>query len=370
MTTDSKGPWGTPQPDDGPDNGADGAPPNRPTSPWLPPSGDRADPPGGQRRGATLEEMIRRGRGPFGPQMPKLPGGRSLWMAGGAVVLLLWLAATSFWRIDPEQEGVVTRFGSYSRTVGPGISLTWPAPIERMQPVSVREIRTADIPGGTSENLVLTSDANIIDLSYSVRWTIKEPERYLFQLDNPDATLRAVAESAMRATVANYTLVQALTSARTDIERQVQQRTQAILDRYRSGIRIEGVAVRGADPPSQVEEAFNNVNAARQRAEGRRNQARAYAEQVLRRAEGEAGAFDRVYAEYRLAPEVTRRRMYYETMERILQRADKTVVESAGVTPYLPLPEVRRRGSSSANPALVQPEAPARPQGTNSGANR
>ena len=367
MTTDSKGPWGTPQPDDSADNGSDSPPPRRPSSPWLPPAGDRSDTGSGPRRGASLEEMIRRGRGPFGPQLPQLPGGRSLWLWVGLAVLLLWIAATSFWRVNPEEEGVVTRFGSYSRTVGPGVSFTWPAPIERMQRVSVREIRTADIPGGTAENLVLTSDANIIDLSYSVRWTIKEPERYLFQLDDPDATLRAVAESAMRATVANYTLVQALTSARTDIERQVQQRTQAILDRYRSGIRIEGVAVRGADPPAQVEEAFNNVNAARQRAEGRRNQARAYAEQVLRRAEGEAGAFDRVYAEYRLAPEVTRRRMYYETMERILQRADKTVVEAGGVTPYLPLPEVRRRAGGA---AVAAEPTPARPQGSNAGANR
>lgn len=370
MTTDNKGPWGTPQPDDEPNSGGDNGPSRKPSSPWLPPSGDRSDPPRGQQRGASLEEMLRRGRGPFGPQLPQLPGGRALWLWAGVALLALWIAATSFWRLDPEQEGVVTRFGSYSRTVGPGISLTWPAPIERMERVSVREIRTADIPDGTAENLVLTSDANIVDLSYSVRWTISQPERYLFQLDNPDATLRAVAESAMRATVANYTLVQTLTSARTDIERQVQIRTQAILDRYRSGIRIEGVAVRGADPPGEVEEAFNNVNAARQRAEGRRNQARAYAEQVLRRAEGEAGAFDRVYAEYRLAPEVTRRRMYYETMERILQRADKTIVESGGVTPYLPLPEVRRRGGGAAAPAPAQPAAPSRTQGNGAGASQ
>jgi modulator of FtsH protease HflK len=183
-----------------------------------------------------------------------------------------------------------------------------------------------------------------------VRWTIKEPERYLFQLDNPDATIRAVAESAMRATVANFTLVQAIGSGRTEIEQQVQQRMQQILDRYRSGIRIEGVAVRDADPPNQVEEAFNNVNAARQRAESERNRARAYAEQVERRAEGDAGEFNAVYAEYRLAPEVTRQRIYYETMERILRQADKTIVEGGGVTPYLPLPEVRRRAAPPPSP--------------------
>ena len=309
---------------------------------------------------------MRRGGGPFGPQLPQLPGG-NVWLWAAGAVLLLWVAATSVWRVDPEQEGVVTRFGSYARSVGPGISLTWPAPFERMQKVSVREIRTEDIPGGgNTENLVLTGDANIIDLSYSVRWSIKEPERYLFQIDQPEQTIRAVAESAMRASVANFTLVQAIGSGRTDIERQVQQRMQQTLDRYRSGIRVEGVAVRDADPPAQVEEAFNNVNAARQRSEARQNEARAYAETVLRRAEGEAGAFDRVYAEYRLAPEVTRRRLYYETMERVLTGADKTIVESGGVTPYLPLPEVRRRAA----PAVAGETAAPAPAATRGGASR
>lgn len=366
MTDKNSGPWGNGGNEDDSATGGGPGDGRRPPSPWLPPVGSGGEEPRRTRKASSLEDMIRGGRGPFGPQMPQLPGGRSLWGAIAAAVILLWLASTSFWRIDPEQEGVVTRFGSYSRTAGPGIAWTLPAPFERMQRVSVREIRTEDIPSGSAENLVLTGDANIIDLSYSVRWTIKEPERYLFQLDNPDATIRAVAESAMRATVANFTLVQAIGSGRTEIERQVQIRMQQLLDHYRSGIRIEGVAVRDADPPAQVEEAFNNVNAARQRAESERNRARAYAEQVLRRAEGDAGEFNSVYAEYRLAPEVTRQRIYYETMERILRGSEKTIVEGGNVTPYLPLPEVRRRAAPTPPPApaaAANGSAPARSEG-------
>jgi modulator of FtsH protease HflK len=117
---------------------------------------------------------------------------------------------------------------------------------------------------------------------------------------------------------------------------------QALLDAYRSGIAVQGVQIRKTDPPQEVEEAFKNVSAAQQQAESYINQAEAAAQQVLARAQGDAAAFDKVYAEYKLAPEVTRRRMYYETMERVLRQTDKTVVEAPGVTPYLPLPELRR----------------------------
>lgn len=371
---DGKGPWGTN--DDAPQPGGKPGGGREPTSPWLPPRDDgaRGQPP---RQPRSLEELLRRGTGgggsggPFGPGMPTLPGGRSMWSAVAIGLVLLWLLFTSVWRVNPEEEGVVTRFGSYSRTVGPGVSLTWPSPFETMQKVSVREIRTENIPeAGSGENLVLTGDANIIDLAYSVRWSIKQPERFLFQMDDPRAAIRASAESAMRATLANFTLVQAIGTGRTDMERQVQLRMQQMLDSYRAGVRIEGVAVREADPPQQVEEAFNNVNAARQRAETRMNEARAHAQQVLRRAEGEAGAFDRYYAEYRLAPEVTRRRLYYETMEQVLRPADKTVVASGGVTPYLPLPEVRRRPPAEAAPAASPTPANRAPAATPTGAAR
>ncbi len=352
MTINASSPWGGDDEGDGAKGG--GGEPDK-ASPWMPPrSPDRGGSGGGggPRRPTGLDDLLK--RGPFGGGMPKMPGGRNMWLAIGGGLLGLWVIASSVHVLDAGEEGVVTQLGSYSRTVGPGVNFTLPRPIERLENVSTTEIRTIDIPGGEAQNLVLTGDANIINLAYTVRWNIRDPERYLFQLDDPAATVRDAAESAMRATVASYTLAQAIGSGRTDIETQVQERLQRILDFYRSGIRIEGVAIRGSAAPSEVEEAFNRVTVARQEAEGVQNQARAYAQQVTRRAEGDAGAFDRIYEQYRLAPEVTRRRLYYETMERVLGPADKTVVQSGGTVPYLALPEARRRSTPTA-----QPTAPA-----------
>ncbi len=120
-------------------------------------------------------------------------------------------------------------------------------------------------------------------------------------------------------------------------------RMQGILDAYKSGIRVQGVEIRKTDPPTEVEEAFKDVSAAQQDADAEVNKAEAYAQQILARAQGDAASFDKIYAEYKLAPEVTRRRLYYETMERVLRQNDKTVVEANGITPYLPLPEVKKR---------------------------
>jgi membrane protease subunit HflK len=349
---DGNGPWN----DSGKDKPASGGggEPQR-GSPWMPPS-DPGDKPKPGRSPRGLEDMLR--NGPFGPNLPAgLPQGNSLWLAIGGGLVALWIAFTSVHRLDPEEEGVVTRLGSYSRTLGPGIGFSLPAPFEHVVKVPVRQIQTDDFPQGSGQNLVLTGDQNIINLAYTVRWTIKDPERYLFQLDDPRGTLRDATESAMRATMANFGLAQAIGSGRTDIEQQVQERLQAILNSYASGINIEGVAIRDSGPPTEVEEAFNNVNAAKQQSESLRNQARAYAEQVQRRAEGDAAQFDSIYAQYRLAPEVTRRRLYYETMERILTKAEKTVVDSRGVVPYMALPEARRAAPTqpAAQPAAASP---------------
>jgi membrane protease subunit HflK len=128
---------------------------------------------------------------------------------------------------------------------------------------------------------------------------------------------------------------------------------QAILNAYRSGIAVQGVEINKTDPPGRVEEAFKDVSSAQQDADAAMNRARAYAQELLARAQGDAAQFDNIYAEYRLAPEVTRRRMYYETMESVLAKTDKTIIEADGVTPYLPLPEVQRRAQSAATPPTV-----------------
>lgn len=352
------GPWGDdPGSGDGNASGNDpggngGGGDGRKPSPWLP--GRGASGPGGKPSGpGRFDDMLK--RGPFGPKLPGMPTDRRVWLWGGVILLALWAGLTSVHRLDPEEDGVITRLGSYSRTVGPGISMTLPFPLERLQRVPARRIQTEDIPAGTTRNLVLTGDANIINLAYSVRWKVNRPEQFVFQVDSPRDTIRAAAESAMRATVANFTLAQAIGSGRTDIELQVQQRLQTILNFYRVGVQIDGVSIRDSAPPSEVEEAFNNVNVAQQDAESFMNGARAYAAQVTSQAEGAAGEFDRIFEQYRQSPEVTRRRLYYETMEAVLTRSEKTIIGSGNVVPYLPLPALDRGAARTA----AQPAAPA-----------
>jgi membrane protease subunit HflK len=227
-----------------------------------------------------------------------------------------------------------------------------------VEKVDVTAFREENFPEGGGENLVLTGDQNLIDLAYSVRWNIGDPESYIFQLADPTATVRATAESAVREAVANVTLDQAIGPGRTLVEQQVRDRLQRVLDEYKSGIRIQGVAIKQADPPEQVNEAFKDVTAAQQDASTVRNQAEAYAQQKLALAQGEAASFNAYYAQYILAPEVTRRRMYYETMEAVLAKTDKTIVETpGGVTPYLPLD----RGRRAAEPPVAAREVPNAP---------
>jgi membrane protease subunit HflK len=245
----------------------------------------------------------------------------------------------------------VTQFGRYSRTLGPGVSFTLPTPMERVKKIDVENIRSIDMGSEGSDDLMLTGDQNLLDLEYSVRWNIRTPELYLFQMAQPDETIREVAESAMRAVVSQVSLNDAMGDKRAEIEAQVTEKMQQILDSYRSGIQVQGIAIKQADPPDAVNDAFKQVTAAQQDAQTYINNANAYALQLGQKAQGEATAFDKVYEQYRLAPEVTRRRMYYETMEQVLSKVDKTVIEAPGVTSYLPLPQLQKQQQA-------QPERP------------
>jgi membrane protease subunit HflK len=264
-----------------------------------------------------------------------------LWALLGFIAI--WLIFTSVHSIAPGERGVVTRFGRYSSTLGPGVGITLPSPIDRVQKVDVESIRSVDLGSQSSEDLMLTGDQNLIDIAYSVRWNIRTPELYLFQLSQPEETIRQVGESAMRAVIAQVSLQDAMGDRRAEIEALVANGMQRILDGYHSGIEIQGVAIQQADPPAEVNDAFKEVTAAQQDAKSYVNQANAYALQLTAKAQGEAAAFDKVYEQYKLAPEVTRRRMYYETMEQVLSKVDKTIVEAPGVTPYLPLPQVQKQ---------------------------
>lgn len=335
LFADTKGPWGQ-------GSGGDEPPSDEGSGPWGEPPRRRRTTitPGGSV--SSLDEWLRRSRARFGGGgLPGRPD-RSLilWVVVG--LILLWLVFTSTHSIAPGQRGVVTQFGRYSRTLGPGVSFTLPSPIEQVKKVDVEKIQSFDLGSQSSEDLMLTGDQNLIDIAYSVRWNIRSPELYLFQLSEPQETIRQVAESAMRAVISQVTLQDAMGDKRGEIEARVAEGMQRVLDGYHSGIRVQGVAIQQADPPSQVNDAFKEVTAAQQDAKSYVNQANAYALQLTAKAQGEAAAFDKVYEQYKLAPEVTRRRMYYETMEQVLSRVDKTIVESPGVTPYLPLPQVQR----------------------------
>ena len=222
------------------------------------------------------------------------------------------------------------------------MGFTLPSPIDRVKKVNVDKIQSFDLGSSGASDLMLTGDQNLIDLAYSVRWNIRAPELYLFQLAQPDETIKEVAESAMRAVVSQVTLNDAMGNRRAEIEAKVAENMQRILDSYHSGVEVQGIAIQQADPPDAVNDAFKKVTAAQQQAQSFINNANAYSLQLHQKAQGEATAFDKVYEQYKLAPEVTRRRMYYETMEQVLSKVDKTIVEAPGVTPYLPLPQVQK----------------------------
>jgi membrane protease subunit HflK len=340
---------------DAPESEGDAPEPKGPRNPWLPP-GDT--PP---RRSATIDDIFRpkdprKLRGGGFPRLPQRPGGKSWFPLILGAIALLWIGFTTMHQVGPKEEGIVTTFGKYTRTIGPGVSLTFPWPIQSVGITDVTSIKRYTIPEGEAEKLMLTSDQNLVDLSYLVRWNIKNLKLYTFQLDDPDQTVREVAEAAMRASIAEVNLRDAMGGAgRALIEQNVRTRMQAILDAYHSGVIIQGVEIKKADPPAKVVSAFQAVTAAQQDAQRDISNAQAWAQQLTARAQGDAAAFDKVYEQYKLAPDVTKRRMYYETMERVLSNNDKVIAPSSGITPYLPLPEVRRKPTDAQATASAAP---------------
>lgn len=345
LFADTKGPWG-------PGNSEGGSSPptdeeksgGQNNGPWGE-SGGRGARPGSGPNVSSLDELLRRGRARFGGGGGGLRGRPDraliLWALVGFIAI--WLVFTSTHSIAPSERGVVTRFGRYSYTLGPGVGLTLPSPIDRVKKVDVNSIRTVDLGSEGGNDLMLTGDQNLLDIAYSVRWNVRTPELYLYQLSDPPQTIQDVAESAMRSVISDVTLNDAMGDKRAEIEQQVAEKMQRILDSYRSGIEIQGIAIKQADPPAAVNDAFKEVTAAQQDAQSYINNANAYALQLTAKAQGEATAFDKVYEQYKLAPDVTRRRMYYETMEQVLSKVNKTIIEAPGVTPYLPLPQLQQQ---------------------------
>ena len=364
-----KSPWGSgdgsnagdgedpaaPAADGTPDAGEPAADvPKGPRNPWKPAASDET------RRSASIEDIFRaakRGGGGEGgggnggnfPRMPQRPDGKSwLPLIAGALVLA-WLGTTSYHQLEPKEQGVVTTFGKYTRTIGDGVSWTLPWPLQVVSRSEATQTRFFNIPDNNeAEKLMLTSDQSLVNLRYLVRWNIKNLKQFTFQLESPEDTMKEVAEAAMRASVAEVPLREVMGGAgQAQIGASVHRRMQGILDAYHSGIQIQGVDIQRAVPPSQVNEAFQQVTVAQQEAQRDMSRAQAYARSVVSGAEGAAAEFNLIYEQYKLAPDVTRRRLYYETMEQVLKNNDKVVVEGSGVTPYLPLPELRRRAEAA-----------------------
>ncbi len=344
-----KTPWGDADadPDAARGAGSGGEPDKKPggDNPWAPPGSE-----GPPRRSASIEDIFRQRGGGEGSGgggfrgLPPRPGGKSWTPLIAFGVVAAWLLGTSFHQLGQNEQGIVTTFGKYSHTLGAGVSMTAPWPLQSVAVRDVTRINQITIPENESEKLMLTSDQALVDLSYQVRWNVKDLKQFSFELNDPIATVQEVAEAAMRASVAEVPLNAVWGgSGRGELQDNVRRRMQAVLDAYRSGVQVLGVEIKKADPPAKVADAFQKVNAAQQDAQRDQANAEAWAQQKVAIAQGEAAAFDKVYDQYKLAPEVTRRRLYYETMERVLSNNDKVVVETNGVTPYLPLPAIRRK---------------------------
>ena len=353
-------------------------------SPWgSPPGGGNGN---GFRRGPTppnIDELIKDIQKKIKRFMPGGSTGGKPIIFGLIILVIIW-ALSGLYRVLPDEQGVVLRFGKFVKTTQPGLNYHIPFPIEGVLTPKVTKVNRMDIGfrserdsgftsgGGVAdvpeESLMLTGDENIVNIDFSVFWVIKDAGNFLFRIQDPQGTVKAAAETAMREVIARSKIQPILTEGRSKIEIDTQQIIQDILDEYNSGIQITQVQTQKADPPDQVIDAFRDVQAARADMERSKNEAEAYANDVIPRArgeaqkilqaaeaykkevvakaEGEASRFISIYNEYKNAKEVTQERMYLETMEKVLADIDKVIIEKnagSGVVPYLPLPELRKK---------------------------
>jgi modulator of FtsH protease HflK len=367
-----------------------------PKGPW----GSGSPPPGSSP--PDLEELLRRGQDKL---RNVLPGGG----LGGTGLLIITLIAVALWlasgvfQVAPDELGLVMRFGKFDRKVDPGLSYHLPYPIEsveipkvtRVTPIQIGVRFVEDARRGTQtrdvleESLMLTGDENIVDVDFTVFWVVATgatgASDFRFNMQNPEGTVKAVAESAMREVIGRSELEPILTGGRQRIESEVHDLVQKTLDQYKAGVTVTQVQLLKVEAPTQVIDAFRDVQAAQADQERAQNEARAYAgrvvpeargraaqvaqaadayrEQTVAEAIGQTARFEKIYEQYKKAPEVTRQRLYLETMERLFGGTDKVILDSSGqggngVVPYLPLPELRNR-----------PQAQA-PQPTPAGGNR
>jgi membrane protease subunit HflK len=350
-------------------------------SPWgSPPRGGNGSGRGGQKP-PSIDEIVEKIQKLINKLMPggKSSGGKPI-IFGLILLVVIW-AFSGLYRVLPDEQGVVLRFGKFTSTTQPGLNYHIPYPIETVLTPKVTKVNRIDIgfrsasdSGRTSgigdvseESLMLTGDENIVNIDFSVFWVIKDAGKFLFKIQSPVETVKAAAETAMREVIAKSRLQSILTEGRSSIEIETQEIIQSILDEYESGIQVTQVQTQKADPPDQVIDAFRDVQAARADMERSKNEAEGYAndviprargdaakilqeaeaykQQVVAAAEGEASRFVAIYNEYAKAKRVTQERMYLETMEKVLADINKVIIDkdAGGVVPYLPLPELSKK---------------------------
>ncbi len=320
-----------------------------------------------------------------------IPGGFGFF--GMFAIFLVVAAAIAYFgftvRVNPDERAVVQRFGRYDRELSSGLNFRWPYPVDEVTIVPYTRQNRVEVgfsastvgpygavrsPNRPEESLMLTGDENIVDVNFNVFWNVKDAPAYLFNVRNPgsnpdaNANVKAVAESSMREVIGQNDIQPILTKSRQEIEESVKALIQRTLDSYNAGIQINQVNLQKVDPPAEVISAFRDVQAARADQERARNEAQTYANRVVPEARGEAQQilqaaqgyreqavaeakgrterFLKVYEEYKKAPDVTRRRMYLETLERVLGGMDKIIIDdkanAGSVVPYLPLGEIQR----------------------------
>jgi len=364
------GPWGG----GGNNNGGGGGP-------WG--QGPRGQGGGGGPQGnpPDLEDIIRRGQDRL---KQALPGGGG---ASPALFGLIGLGLVAFWlfqsiyTVQPDELAVELRFGKPKEEISePGLHFHW-WPIETVEYANIAEklIQVGgDARGNQSSGLMLSGDQNIVDVRFSIAYQVSNPEAYLFNVSDPDAMVRQIGESAMREAVGRRPAQDIFRDDRQGIADAVRGIIQTTLDEYGAGIGINAISIEDAAPPREVADAFEEVQRAEQdedrfveesnqysnqrlgQARGEaaqvREEAAAYKNRVVQEAEGEAQRFISVYDEYAKAPDITRERLFLETMEQVLRDSNKVIIgqDGQGVVPYLPLPELQRRTQQPQNPAATQ----------------
>ena len=368
-------PWGVPQDDDKPLAG--GKKPNNLNNPW----GSSNDP-----QSANLDDLAKRiedklkaalggGAGGggnntgnnvhsiFANKNPKQFDKRTLSLAG-LVIAALW-AGSGVYIVDAGEEAIISRFGKWVRTAGTGPNYRLPFPIESHQIVNVQRVNTLTVGANPDNNvqdntgLMLTADENIVNIGFQVLWRVQNSGRFVFNVahgaqnrGSPNETISAVAEASMREVIGRSPLEKILTTGRAQVESQTKELMQRTLNSYGSGVVVTQINLRRSEPPASVVASFREVAAASQEATTRVNQALSYRNSVVPQAQGEAARFNQLYQEYKLAPEVTRQRLYLETMEKVYERANKVVIEkgNGGSSPMLVLPPELLKPTPAAAP--------------------